>query len=80
MLTCCRIGASVGVWRSLVAHLSRGQGVASSNLASPTNSPNLKVQSGKVQSGTVVNLVKSLSAESVHAAFTDQDDGYAATL
>ena len=29
---------SVGLWRSLVAHLSRGQRVASSNLASPTNS------------------------------------------
>jgi hypothetical protein len=25
-----------GLWRSLVAHLTGGQGVASSNLASPT--------------------------------------------
>ena len=27
---------SVGAWRSLVAHLSRGQGVVSSNLTVPT--------------------------------------------
>jgi hypothetical protein len=26
----------IGLWRSLVAHLTGGQGVASSNLASPT--------------------------------------------
>ena len=29
---------SLGVWRSLVAHLVRDEGVASSNLATPTNS------------------------------------------
>jgi hypothetical protein len=32
-----RIGFSDGTWRSLVAHLHGVQGVASSNLAVPTN-------------------------------------------
>jgi hypothetical protein len=30
------MSAVSGLWRSLVAHLTGGQGVASSNLASPT--------------------------------------------
>ena len=34
--TCCRLRRTVGAWRSLVAHLSRGQGVGSSNLLAPT--------------------------------------------
>ena len=33
----------VGAWRSLVAHLSGGQGVASSNLAVPTNKNNVNI-------------------------------------
>ena len=32
----CSLGEVNGLWRSLVAHLTGGQGVASSNLASPT--------------------------------------------
>ena len=32
-------GASVGAWRSLVAHPSHKRSVASSNLAAPTNAP-----------------------------------------
>ena len=32
----CSLGKVNGLWRSLVAHLTGGQGVASSNLASPT--------------------------------------------
>ena len=34
--TSCRIPPSVGAWRSLVAHLSRGQGVGGSNPLAPT--------------------------------------------
>jgi hypothetical protein len=34
------LGLSVGTWRSLVAHLHGVQGVASSNLAVPTNLSN----------------------------------------
>ena len=34
---CCSPSAVSGLWRSLVAHLTGGQGVASSNLASPTS-------------------------------------------
>jgi hypothetical protein len=34
---CRSLSAVSGLWRSLVAHLTGGQGVASSNLASPTN-------------------------------------------
>ena len=33
---CCSPSTVYGLWRSLVAHLTGGQGVASSNLASPT--------------------------------------------
>ena len=33
----CSIAFQVGTWRSLVAHLHGVQGVASSNLAVPTN-------------------------------------------
>ena len=33
----CSLGEVNGLWRSLVAHLTGGQGVASSNLASPTS-------------------------------------------
>jgi hypothetical protein len=34
---CCSPSGVSGLWRSLVAHLTGGQGVASSNLASPTS-------------------------------------------
>jgi hypothetical protein len=35
-VTVAPMSAVSGLWRSLVAHLTGGQGVASSNLASPT--------------------------------------------
>ena len=31
------VAAGIGLWRSLVAHLTGGQGVAGSNPVSPTN-------------------------------------------
>ena len=33
-----RVGSPVGLWRSLVAHLTGGQGVAGSNPVTPTGS------------------------------------------
>ena len=43
--------AAVGAWRSLVAHLHGVQGVASSNLAAPTNQPGFLAVMNQVLEG-----------------------------